>query len=303
MKKFGLLALAAAMLVACNNATNPVVSDPISSVEESSISQPIESEPSESEPSVSEPVELELLMPEEAINYIASAWEGEGELIEEGVWGAAAMFAASEYAVADIKLSINTIITPEQFLVVDTWAVDADNVWSITYINEVDTVLEYYVYADIVYLDASGNIEFEQAEGLTPLNVTCLEVYGYTYVEPTEPVVANDGSAEHPFTISEGYAIAAELEVGANTDQYYFTGTITGDISWYNGRISFDITDGESTLRVYNMNNAENKASFVQDNIGLQAGDVITVTGALKNFNGTLEICYVKDVASCYLVA
>lgn len=59
MKKFGLLALSAAMLVACNNATNPVVSDPIPSAAEPSISQPVESEPSETEPIESEPVESE----------------------------------------------------------------------------------------------------------------------------------------------------------------------------------------------------------------------------------------------------
>jgi len=125
-----------------------------------------------------------------------------------------------------------------------------------------------------------------------------------TPVEPVEPeVIPNDGSEEHPWTISEAYPFAAKLEDGQNTtEQKYFVGKVTGEVSFYKGRLSFDITDGEKTLNVYNMNNAENKASWKEDQTEIAEGVELIVTGALKNYKGKLEICYVKDVADCFLV-
>ena len=120
----------------------------------------------------------------------------------------------------------------------------------------------------------------------------------------SEEALPNDGSAEHPFTVTEAYNVAATLAAGANTEVgYYISGIVDGDISWFKGRLSFNITDGEQTLYVYNMNNEENKASYKDGEFDLKNGDALTVTGALKNYNGTLEICYVKNVADCYRIA
>ena len=119
-----------------------------------------------------------------------------------------------------------------------------------------------------------------------------------------EPAVVNDGSLEHPFTVSEAYTIAETLEAGKDCGvQYFIKGKVTGDISFYKGRLSFDFTDGEKTLYVYNMNNEENKASYVENSYNFATGDELTVAGTLKNYNGKLEICYVKNVADCYRAA
>lgn len=116
---------------------------------------------------------------------------------------------------------------------------------------------------------------------------------------------SNDGTLEHPFTVSEGYAIAETLEANADAGaQYFTTGVVTGAISFYKGRLSFDFTDGEHTLRVYNMNNEENKASYKDGEYDIKEGDTLIVAGTYKNYVkddvSTLEICYVKDVADCY---
>ncbi len=123
--------------------------------------------------------------------------------------------------------------------------------------------------------------------------------------EGGEEVTPNDGTLEHPFTVSEGYAIAELLEANADAGaQYFTTGVVTGEISFYKGRLSFDFTDGEHTLRVYNMNNEENKASYKEGEINFKTGDTLIVAGTYKNYVkddvSTLEICYVKDVANCY---
>ncbi len=123
--------------------------------------------------------------------------------------------------------------------------------------------------------------------------------------EPSEPeIIPNDGSLEHPWTVSEAYPVAAALADGENTTkEEYFIGEVTGEVSFYKGRLSFDITDGEQTLKVYNMNNAENKASWKEDQTDIAVGVTVIVAGALKNYKGTLEICYIKDVANCFLAS
>lgn len=120
--------------------------------------------------------------------------------------------------------------------------------------------------------------------------------------EPTEPE-AEKGTLENPFTVTEAYEIAATLAEDEYIDgQFFIQGVVSGDVNFYKGRLSFDITDGDKTLYVYNMNNEENKASFKEGVAYFAAGDMLTVAGTFKNYKGKLEICYVKDIADCYLV-
>lgn len=124
-------------------------------------------------------------------------------------------------------------------------------------------------------------------------------------IESSEELIVNDGSLEYPFTVSEGYAIAVELEPGTDAGaQYFIKGIVSGEISFYKGRVSFDLVDEDSTLYVYNMNNSENKASYKNGEYDFKVGDEIIVAGTFKNYVkddvSKLEICYVKDVANCY---
>lgn len=147
-----------------------------------STSEPATSEVVPSEPSEpSEPV-VEGMTPEEVITNIAAYWEGSVAEVQEGVFGAQAAFSAAAYSVDDMKNFVSSLFVPEEFELVNDWAVAEDGTSSCMYANAVLTVLEIYVYADIVYVK-DGAIVKEGTEGAVATDVTCIEVYSYTYSE------------------------------------------------------------------------------------------------------------------------
>ena len=221
MKKFSLL-IAALMLASCggkpvstsssvepsippisistelpSESSDPIVpsesmSEPIPSESESepipseSESEPIPSE-SESEP---EPIPAEPMTPADAIAAVAAMWSAEPVQIDEGVYGAFGAFSAESISVDDLKMYVSGVFTPEEFELVSDWELDEDQNWVSAYMNEVDTVLEWYVYSMTAYVDGEGMIHEEPVEGATEMELTCIEVYAYTYVEPVEPELA-----------------------------------------------------------------------------------------------------------------
>lgn len=140
---------------------------------------------------ISSDEKAEPMLPEEAINAIAYYWGGQAIEVEEGVFGAFGAFDVTQAPVESLKQYIENVFTPEEFVMIEDWAFK-DNVWGCFYMNEVDTVLEYYVYEQTVYLDEQGMIHEENSDGFTSVDASFIEVYGYTYVEPeVEPLVIN----------------------------------------------------------------------------------------------------------------
>lgn len=126
------------------------------------------------------------LSPEEAITAVASCWGGSSQEVQSGVFGAYGAFPASSYSVDDMKGFVSSLFVPEGFELVSDWAVAEDGTNSCMYANAVLTVLEFYVYAETLYVDASGRIVDEGTEGATAVEATCIEVYGYTFVADAE---------------------------------------------------------------------------------------------------------------------
>lgn len=122
------------------------------------------------------------LSPQEAITNIASYWSGSVAEVQEGIFGTQAAFPASSYSVDDMKNYVANLFVPEEFELVNDWAVAEDGTNSCMYANAVLTVLEIYVYSDTVYVKDGAIVE-EGTEGATATDVTCIEVYGYTYTE------------------------------------------------------------------------------------------------------------------------
>ena len=145
-------------------------------------SEPATSEVVPSEPSEPSEPEVEGMTPEEAITDIASYWGGSVTEVETGVFGTMGIFPAANYSVDDMKGFVSSMFVPEEFKLANDWAVDEDGTNSCVYTNAVLTVLAFYVYADTVYVK-DGKIVEEGTEGATATDVTCIEVYGYTYSE------------------------------------------------------------------------------------------------------------------------
>lgn len=122
------------------------------------------------------------LSPQEAIAGIAAYWGGSAQEVQSGIFGAYGAFPASSYSVDDMKGFVSNLFVPEEFELVNDWAVAEDGTNSCMYANAVLTVLEIYVYADTVYVKDGAIVE-EGTEGAVATDVTCIEVYGYTYTE------------------------------------------------------------------------------------------------------------------------
>lgn len=92
-------------------------------------------------------------------------------------------------------------------------------------------------------------------------------------------VVGNDGSYEHPFTVTE--AVTHISKNGNDGNVYYVKGTVTGEIvkSSYNDNLKFDITDGVATMTAY----------YVMTN-GLvpSLGDEVIISGQLMLYDGRI---------------
>lgn len=115
----------------------------------------------------------------------------------------------------------------------------------------------------------------------------------------------HEGTAEDPYTVSDAKVIFDGLESGKNTDgEVYVTGTIAAEPApkINNKRGQFYISDGvcEKDLYIYNIDGINKAELKVED---IPAGSVVVAKGAIMNYSGTFELCYVKDVAGCELIS
>ena len=97
------------------------------------------------------------------------------------------------------------------------------------------------------------------------------------------PAPTGNDTLEAPLTVSEALAACADLAQGtASADKFYTKGTVTsiGRGGNYYSEVYF--TDGTSTMLIYTLNPMEGMGE-------LKVGDVITVHGFIKNYNGTIE--------------
>ena len=97
------------------------------------------------------------------------------------------------------------------------------------------------------------------------------------------PAPTGNGTLEAPLTVTQALAACADLAQGtASADKFYTKGTVTsiGRGGNYYSEVYF--TDGTSTMLIYTLNPMEGMGE-------LKVGDVITVHGFIKNYNGTIE--------------
>ncbi len=76
-----------------------------------------------------------------------------------------------------------------------------------------------------------------------------------------------------------------------STETYYFYGTV-GEIT-NESYCNFNLVDGDDSILVYGINNAEGKRYGTKDGhlgIPFKTGDRVFMSGKLQNYNGTLEI-------------
>ena len=150
----------------------------------------------------------------------------------------------------------------------------------------------------------------KEKAALNDTSVTFTATYSENNVEKTAEkaydVVVNElkGTEEKPYSVSEAYAIFEGLADGENSEEFYFEGYIDSDpaptISGGRGR--FYLTDGvcSTHMYVYNANNTQNTNALTIDEIPV--GAKALVRGAVKNYQGGFQVCYVSNVAQCQLV-
>ena len=59
------------------------------------------------------------------------------------------------------------------------WGVDDFGDSLAFYVNDAGKVCEIYVYEDVIYVDAEGNLVEEGTEGATSVQVVAIEFYSY----------------------------------------------------------------------------------------------------------------------------
>jgi hypothetical protein len=131
-----------------------------------------------------------------------------------------------------------------------------------------------------------------------PVNITNIVV---------KPAKGTDPS--NPYTVSEAWdAVKALGGSGSNTkyttDTYYVTGTIVGDVSYNSTHNSstFDITDGDKTIKAYSIAKAVVTQEHEADEYYVAAGYTVVVGGVLIDFKGTYEVGYNNTVANTTVI-
>ena len=92
--------------------------------------------------------------------------------------------------------------------------------------------------------------------------------------------------SEYPcISVAEALKLAEGFTSSPSTEIYYIVATVSEMISASNGRMN--ITDDSGTIYVYKSYDV-NGASISQTDIAV--GDILLISGTLRNYNGTLEI-------------
>lgn len=133
-----------------------------------------------------------------------------------------------------------------------------------------------------------------------------LDATAITLTITAKPKPVHAGTAADPYTVSDAKIIFDDLADDAISSECYVTGTIAENpapkIS--SGRGQFYLTDGSQTdLYVYNINNIGGSNNLTLADI--PAGSVVVAKGAIKNYQGTFELCYNKEnpAIACELIS
>lgn len=120
--------------------------------------------------------------------------------------------------------------------------------------------------------------------------------FSVTVVDPN----ANDGSAEHPYTVAEA---RAAIDAGTSISGVYAKGIVSKIVTAYNsqyGNITYDISaDGTvdaDQLRVYRGFSYNGEWFTSEDDI--QVGDIVVVKGDLTKYNSTYEFTQGNQLVS-----
>jgi hypothetical protein len=115
---------------------------------------------------------------------------------------------------------------------------------------------------------------------------------------------ANDGSAEHPYTVAEA---RAAIDSNEGITNVYATGIVSEIVTAFSsqyGNISYNISDdGETTsaqLQAFRGKGLDGADFTSADDI--QVGDIVVVYGNLKKFNSTYEFDQNNQLVSLYRI-
>ena len=122
--------------------------------------------------------------------------------------------------------------------------------------------------------------------------------------------VTQKGSAEHQGTVDDPYTPTDILSLFADLNQdetseegVYLQGTIAAEPApaVSKNRGNFWVSDGASSLYVYGANGLTNQADVTLDD--LPVGGSVVVSGAVKNYKGSLQLCFVSGKGECQLIS
>ena len=126
-----------------------------------------------------------------------------------------------------------------------------------------------------------------------------------TVKDESAPTPVHAGTQADPYSVSDAKLLFDGLADGENTAECYVTGTIVADpapaIS--SGRANCYISDGASTqdLYCYSVNNIGGANTLKLSDIPY--GSVIVAKGVIKNYQGTFELCWIKNQISCEFIS
>lgn len=123
-----------------------------------------------------------------------------------------------------------------------------------------------------------------------------------------KPQPVHAGTAEDPYTIKDCEIVYANANLDTGKDigaEVYVAGTIVADPApaIASGRAKVYISDNssENTLYIHQANNIGGSNNLTLADV--PAGSAIVAKGTLKNYNGAMQMCYVKDVANCEFIS
>lgn len=168
-----------------------------------------------------------------------------------------------------------------------------DVTWSIT---ENSTFGTGTSIANKATIDQTGKVVF--LDNVESLYVWALAADGETKGNTTisaSGLIAEKGTEGNPYTVGEAYDVASGLAVGANNGKVvYVSGIATGSMSTGKFGATFDLTDGEHSIKAYSIAGAQTTNDSADGYVG--AGYLVTVTGAIINHStGGYEVGYVSN--------
>ena len=124
----------------------------------------------------------ELQTPMDAIIAMSQWFDGNPQLVDQGVYGLYGAYGAANNPVEDIIEYAEMVMQYifEDFELAVDWAEDASGNNSAVYANAINTAINFNVYSDTLYVNEQGYIVDEGTEGATAVEATCIEIYTYT---------------------------------------------------------------------------------------------------------------------------